>query len=214
MDVRIKTIITVLGRRYPDPKPFLKFRTPFESLVATILSAQCTDERVNKVTPALFVAANTPGKIVALGEKKLLPYIKSTGFFNAKTKNIIGASRMLIEKFGGRVPDNLKQLQKLPGVGRKTASVVMSQAFGIPAFPVDRHVFRVANRLALARAKTADKTAQQLEKNLPRANWIPLHIQLISHGRQICRPKPKCAICPLLPYCPEGQKRKHNVPFN
>lgn len=117
---------------------------------------------------------------------------------------------MIVEKFGGKVPTNLEELQKLPGVGRKTASVVLAQAFGIPAFPVDRHIFRVANRLALVRANDADKTAEQLEKNLPKKYWIPMHIQLVSHGRKICRPNPKCSACALLPYCPEGKKRIHS----
>lgn len=203
----VKNIIEVLGKRYPEPKPPLHFRTPFESLVATILSAQCTDERVNKVTPALFHAANTPQKILQLGEKRLRTYIQSTGFYKAKTKSLIGASKMLVEKFGGRVPSTLEELQKLPGVGRKTASVVLTQVFRIPAFPVDRHVLRVANRLALAKAKTPDETDFQLRKNIPEKYWIPLHLQLIFLGREICRPKPKCPVCPLLSYCQEGKKR-------
>lgn len=207
MDQQIKKIIHVLNKLYPNPKPFLHFRTPFELLVATILSAQCTDVRVNMVTPALFRAAGTPEKILRLGEKKLISYIRSTGFYRAKTKSLLGASKMIIEKFCGKVPKTPEALQKLPGVGRKTASVVLAQAFGIPAFPVDRHIFRVANRLALARAKNPDKTAEQLEKNLPKKYWIPMHIQLVSHGRKICRPNPKCGICRLIQYCPEGKIR-------
>lgn len=207
MEARIQKIIRVLNKFYPNPKPFLHFRTPFELLVATILSAQCTDVRVNMVTPALFRAANTPEKLLRLGEKKLIPYIRSTGFYRAKTKSLLGASKMIVEKFSGKVPASLEDLQKLPGVGRKTASVVLAQAFGIPAFPVDRHVFRVANRLALAHAKDAEKTAEQLEKNLPRKYWIPVHIQLVTHGRKICRPNPKCSACALLQYCPDGKTR-------
>lgn len=207
MDARIQKIIRILNKLYPNPKPFLHFRTPFESLVATILSAQCTDERVNKVTPALFRVANTAERLLRLGERKLIHYIRSTGFYRAKAKSLLGASKMIVEQFGGRVPNSLEELQKLPGVGRKTASVVLAQAFRIPAFPVDRHVFRVANRLALAHAKDADRTAEQLEKNLPRRYWIPVHIQLVSHGRKICRPNPKCGICRLLQYCPEGKIR-------
>lgn len=207
MDTRIQKIIQALNKLYPNPKPFLRFRTPFELLVATILSAQCTDVRVNMVTPALFRAAATPEKILRLGEKKLIPYIRSTGFYRAKTKSLLGASKMIVEKFGGKVPENLEDLQKLRGVGRKTASVVLAQAFGIPAFPVDRHIFRVANRLALAHTNNADHTAEQLEKNLPKKYWIPVHIQLVSHGRKICRPNPKCGECALLLYCPEGKQR-------
>lgn len=207
MDARIQKIIQALNKLYPNPKPFLKFRTPFELLVATILSAQCTDERVNMVTPSLFHMVNTPEKMLRLGEKKLMNYIKSTGFYRAKTKSLLGASKMIVEKFGGEVPETLEALQKLPGVGRKTASVVLSQAFHIPAFPVDRHVFRVANRLALAHAKTPDETDLQLRKNIPEKFWIPVHMQLVSHGRKICRPNPKCSACALLPCCPEGKNR-------
>ncbi len=207
MNALTKKIVGLLGKLYPDPKPFLSFRSPFESVVATILSAQCTDARVNKVTPALFHVANTPEKILALGEKKLMKYIKSTGFFRAKTKSIMGAARALVSKFGGKVPSSLEELQRLPGVGRKTASVVLSQSFGVPAFPVDRHVLRVANRLGLAHAKTPDKTDLQLRKKIQRGLWIPLHLQLISHGRTLCRPLPKCSICPLLRFCPDGARR-------
>lgn len=207
MDARTQKITGVLNRLYPNPKPFLNFRTPFESVVATILSAQCTDARVNIVTGPLFKAANTPEKMLALGEKKLMKLVRTTGFYRAKTKNILACSEMLMEKFNGAVPSTLEELQKLPGVGRKTASVVLCQSFGIPAFPVDRHVFRVANRLALAHAKTPEKTDIQLRENVPKKLWIPLHIQLISLGRNFCRPNPKCPACPLLLYCPEGKKR-------
>ena len=207
METRIKKIIETLGKLYPKPRAFLNFRSPFELLVATILSAQCTDERVNKVTPALFKAANTPEKIVALGQKKLMKYIFSTGFYRAKAKNIIATSKKLVEKFHSEVPTDFEVIQTLPGVGRKTASVVLAQAFKIPTFPVDRHVLRVANRLALAHAKTPHKTDLQLRKNIPQKFWIPVHIQLISLGRSFCRPKPLCETCPLLRYCTEGRRR-------
>lgn len=217
MKERIAKILATLNKLYPDPKPALKFSTPFESLVATILSAQCTDARVNIVTRGLFRVANTPEKILKLGEKRLEIFVRSTGFFHAKTKSLIGAAKIIIEKFGGRVPDNLEDLQILPGVGRKTASVVLAQAFGIPAFPVDRHIFRVANRLELAfvgngaksgikRAKTPEETDFALRKNIPEKFWIPLHLQLVYHGRLICRPKPKCKECALLKWCPYGKK--------
>lgn len=213
MNFRIRKIIVILNKLYPNPRPFLHFRTPFESLVATILSAQCTDERVNIVTKAFFKVANTPEKMLKLGARKVETYIKSTGFYRAKTKSLLGMSQMLLEKYGGKIPKTLEELQKLPGVGRKTASVVLAQAFHIPAFPVDRHIFRVANRLAIANAKDPDKTADQLQKQIPEKYWIPLHLQLVSHGRKICRPKPKCEICPLLAYCPEGQRRKQTGLF-
>lgn len=213
MNARIAKIIKTVNKLYPKPKPSLNFKTPFESLVATILSAQCTDQRVNKVTPALFRAANTPEKMLRLGEKKIMQYVKPTGFYKAKTKSLLGASKVIIENFAGRVPSTLENLQRLPGVGRKTASVVLAQAFKIPAFPVDRHIFRVANRLELAsaglngpkRAKTPEATDIALRKNIPEKFWIPLHLQLIYHGRLICRPKPKCGQCALLKWCPSCQ---------
>lgn len=206
-DTRIRNIIKGLNKLYPDPKPFLHFRNPYESLIATILSAQCTDERVNSVTKELFRVANTPEKILSLGEKKLMEYVKSTGFYRAKTKNILGSAKMILEKYRGQVPRLLEELQKLPGVGRKTASVVLAQAFHIPAFPVDRHVFRVANRLELAQGKDPTETDIQLREIIPKAYWISTHLQLVSHGRKICRPNPKCAVCSLLQWCPEGKKR-------
>lgn len=207
MDMRIKKIIATLNRLYPDPKPFLNFRTPYELLVATILAAQCTDARVNTVTPDFFKAADTPEKMLKLGSSKIEHYVRSTGFFRAKTKNILNMSKMLLEKFDSRVPDTMEDLQSLPGVGRKTASCVLAQGMHIPAFPVDRHIFRVANRLGLAHQKTPEKTDLEVRKNIPEKYWVNLHLQLVSHGRKICRPNPKCGICPLLPYCPDGQRR-------
>lgn len=205
MDARVKKIIEILGRLYPNPKLSLNFKTPFESLVATILSAQCTDARVNIVTRGLFAIANTPEKIIKLGAAKLEKIVKPTGFYRTKTKNVMTAAKTLIEKFSGEVPKTLEDLQKLPGVGRKTASVVLAQAFHIPAFPVDRHVLRVANRLGLAHSDDPTKTDLELRKNIPERCWIPLHLQLIYHGREICRPKPKCGECPLLKECPYGK---------
>lgn len=207
MDNRVKKIIGILERVYPDPKPSLRFKTPFESLASTILSAQCTDERVNLVTQKLFGIANTPEKLLNLSGKKLEAYVKPTGFYKAKTKNLLGASKKIISDFGGEVPGTLEELMSLPGVGRKTASVVLAQAFGIPAFPVDRHIFRVAGRLALCNAKTPDKADLELRKTVPEKYWIPMHLQLIYHGRKICRPRPHCPICPLLPHCPDGKIR-------
>ena len=207
MEVRIKKVVSTIQRMYPHPTPSLSFKNPFECLVATILSAQCTDVRVNIVTQELFPVANTPEKILALGEKGLIRYIRSTGFYRAKARHILGTCKKLIEDFGSTVPATLEELQTLPGAGRKTASVVLSQAFHIPAFPVDRHVLRVANRLALAHATTPDKTDLQLRKTIPKKWWIPFHIQLIYLGRQLCKPKPLCEKCPLLPLWPEGKKR-------
>lgn len=209
MDARIQKILKILDREYPNPKPSLHFSTPFELLVATILSAQCTDARVNIVTKNLFKAANTPEKIVKLGTAKLEKHIRSTGFYKAKTRSLLEMSRMLLGKFDGRVPDTLEKLTSLRGVGRKTASVVLSQAFDVPAFPVDRHVLRVTNRLGLAHHDNdPTKTDMEVRKKIPAKYWIRLHLQIIAHGRTICRPKPKCEICPLLRVCPEGIRRK------
>lgn len=208
MDARVRKIISALEKFHPDPKPSLHFKTPFQLLVATILAAQCTDERINKVTAALFRAASTPEKILKLGARRLAGFIKPTGFYRAKTKSIIGAARALIEKFKGRLPHTLEELQSLPGVGRKTASCVLAQAFSIPAFPVDRHVLRATNRLALAHAKDPTEADLQLRKKIPEKHWIHVHMQLVLLGRTFCRPLPKCKNCPLLHLCPEGQKRR------
>lgn len=216
MNSRTGKIIAALNKSYPNPKPSLEFKSPFELLVAAVLSAQCTDERVNIVTEKLFAVANTPKKILSLGGRKLMGYIKPTGFYRAKGKNLINASRKLVEDFDGKVPASLEKLQTLPGVGRKTASVILAQAFRIPAFPVDRHIFRVANRLAISNGaagkppKTPDETDLNLRKNIPKKLWIPMHLQLIYHGRAVCRPKPKCGICTLLPYCPAGKNFDSN----
>lgn len=199
-------MLEILERCWPNPLPPLNFKNPFESLIATMLSAQCTDARVNKVTPALFAAAPNPEKMYALGQKKIIEYIRSTGFFNAKSKNILATCEALLEKHNGEVPNDFEALQKLPGVGRKTASVVMCQAFKVPAFPVDRHVLRVAGRLGLSKAKNPDQTDLDLRAKIPQNRWIDAHLQLIFLGRSFCRPKPQCSECPLLTLCPYGQK--------
>jgi len=201
-------IIKIFNKLYPNPKPFLRYHSAFELLVSVILSAQCTDKRVNKVTPALFKAANTPQKILKLGKKGLIPYIHSCGFFNQKAKAILNASKSIIEKFNGKIPKTIAELTTIHGIGRKTAGVVISQAFHIPSFPVDTHVFRVSHRLGLSKAKTPDKTDYNLRRAFPKKQWIPIHIQMISHGRALCTArKPKCSVCPLLSICPEGKRR-------
>ncbi len=199
-------MLEILERSWPHPLPPLNFKNPFESLIATMLSAQCTDARVNLVTPSLFAAAPNPEKMYSLGQKNIIGFIRSTGFFNAKSKNILATCAALIEKHGGEVPNDFEALQKLPGVGRKTASVVMCQAFKVPAFPVDRHVLRVAERLGLSKAKNPDQTDLDLRSKIPQNRWIDAHLQLIFLGRSFCRPKPQCSECPLLTVCPYGQK--------
>ena len=195
--------LKILEETYRGAKPELKFGSPFELLVAVILSAQCTDKRVNLVTAQLFPVANTPEKFLRLGQARLEEIIKPCGYFRAKAEHIIGASKMLIEKFGGKVPSDFDELIQLPGVGRKTANVVTSVAFKNPAIAVDTHVFRLANRLKLAEGKTPLEVELGLQKIIPREKWSDAHHWLIRHGRDICRARnPKCAECPLNKICP------------
>lgn len=206
--------LAILARTYPNAKPALEFHTPFELLVATILSAQSADVMVNLCTRELFPVANTPEQIAAMTEEELFPYIKRCGFFNTKGRHILETARILVTRYGGEVPADLELLQTLPGVGRKTANVVASNAFGIPAIAVDTHVFRVSNRIGLANAKNVEKTEEQLQKAIPREHWSQAHHWLIFHGRQICAArKPKCEICPLIDLCEFYKKNKaENTP--
>ena len=195
-------VLAILRETYPNAKPALDFTSPFELLVATILSAQSTDVMVNKCTAELFPVANTPEAIAAMTEETLFPYIKRCGFFNTKGRHILETARILVAQYGGEVPASIETLQTLPGVGKKTANVVASNAFGIPAIAVDTHVFRVSNRIGLADAKNVEKTEEQLQKAIPREDWTQAHHWLIYHGRQICDArKPKCEICPLSHLC-------------
>ena len=198
----IEKILEILEENYGNYKCGLNFSTPFELLVSTILSAQCTDERVNVVTKELFKDANTPQEIYDLGEYGLLKYIKSCGLSNTKSKNIIKTCKILIDDYNGVVPNSMEILMKLPGVGRKTANVVLSNAFGVPAIAVDTHVQRVSNRIGLAESNDVLKTEQMLMKCLPEEKWSDTHHELIWHGRKVCLArKPGCVICPLSEYC-------------
>ena len=198
----VNTILKILSETYPEAKCALKFGSPYELLVATMLSAQCTDVRVNKVTSELYKEFNTPEKMVSLTEEELGEKIKSCGFFRNKSKHILEASRTIMEKYQGQVPDTMEKLITLPGVGRKTADVVLSNAFGVPAIAVDTHVFRVSNRLGIARGNTPHKVEMELMKNIPKDMWSYSHHYLIWHGRQICKSrKPDCEHCPVAPYC-------------
>jgi len=195
-------ILKALHKEFPDAHCELIYSTPFELLIATILSAQCTDERVNTVTASLFAEANTPEAIIALGQIGLENKIRSLGLFHNKAKNIIAACRILVEDFEGRVPEELDLLRQLPGVGRKTANVVGSNAFGIPAIAVDTHVFRVAHRLGLAQGKTPEKVEDELMEIFPRTSWSLVHHLLIFQGRRICLArKPHCQKCPVARLC-------------
>lgn len=198
----IEKTLKVLSETYPNAKCALKFKSPYELLVSTILSAQCTDVRVNQVTEELYKEYNTPEKMISLTEEELGEKIRSCGFYKNKSKNILGATRDIIQKYGGEVPKTMEELIELPGVGRKTANVVLSNAFGVPAIAVDTHVFRVSNRLGISKGDTPDQVEKGLMENVPREMWSDTHHYLIWHGRQICKArKPQCEICPLAPYC-------------
>ena len=196
-------MIRVLSEVYVDAKPALAFRNPFELLVAVILSAQCTDQRVNIVTKRLFEKAATADAIVRMGLSRLEKEIHECGFFRTKAKNILATSEILARDYGGEVPEDFDALISLPGVGRKTANVVMSIAFHYPAIAVDTHVFRVANRLHLAVGETPEEVERGLQKAIPREQWSDAHHWLIWHGRKICKSRrPLCVDCPLAKLCP------------
>lgn len=204
-----KEALALLEKAYPDAKPALEFANPFELLVATMLSAQCTDKQVNKCTRVLFPIANTPEKIAAMTEEELDGYIHSCGFYRTKGKHILETANILLAQYGGEVPKDRDVLTTLPGVGRKTANVVVSNAFGVPAIAVDTHVFRVSNRIGLAEASTVEKTEAQLMENIPKADWGKAHHWLIYHGRQVCAAqRPKCETCPVAAVCETFQGKK------
>ncbi len=205
-------VLSELARLYPDAKPALEFRSPYELLVAVILSAQCTDERVNKVTRVLFEKHAAPRDMLSLSQEELERYIYSCGFYHNKAQHILSATRDILEKFGGEVPATLEDLRTLAGVGRKTANVVYAVAFGGDAIAVDTHVFRVSNRLGLAHSNTPEKTEQQLMAAIPKDDWSKAHHWLIFHGRRVCHSqKPDCANCTLAKKCEFYQKTKPTV---
>lgn len=199
-------ILRRMEQVYADAKPALHFHNAYELLVATILSAQCTDVRVNKVTKDLFVHYKNAEELSRADYSELCDEIHSCGCYAVKAKNLINTAKLLMEQFGGEVPQTMEELTTLPGVGRKTANVVLSNAFGIPGFAVDTHVFRVSNRLGLAHAKDVAKTEEQLCALVPREKWGNAHHWLIYHGRQICSArKPKCGECFLKDICPSSE---------
>ena len=206
---RFTHILAELENLYPEAKPALHFANPYQLLVAVILSAQCTDVKVNMVTPALFAAYPD-----AAAPEDVEPYIKTCGLYHNKAKNLVETGRAIVERFGGEVPADHEALTTLPGVGRKTANVVMSCAFGADAIAVDTHVFRVTNRLGLADASDVVKTEEQLMVNIPKDKWSRAHHWLIYHGRRVCAArKPACETCTLHEWCeyaadgnPKGKK--------
>lgn len=200
-------ILKILEEEYRDMGCALVYNSPFELLVATMLSAQTTDITVNKATEVLFKKYNTPEQIANIDINELQEYIKTCGFYKTKSQNIINTSKKILSNFNGMVPQTMEELTSLPGVGRKTANVVMSNAFGKDAIAVDTHVFRVSNRLGLANANNVDDTEKDLMKNIPKEYWSRAHHWIIWHGRKVCAArKPKCDICKLQHLCNYNNK--------
>ncbi|MBO8141957.1 MAG: endonuclease III [Firmicutes bacterium] len=199
---RVRAILERLAEMYPGARCELNYSTPFELLVACILSAQCTDRRVNIVTARLFPRYNSPEHFAALAPEQLAEKIRDCGLYRNKARHIVELSRRLLEDYDGKVPTSREELMKLPGVGRKTANVVLSNAFGVPAIAVDTHVFRVANRIGLAEASDPLSTELQLMDAIPKELWSQAHHWLIHHGRALCSARrPQCTACPIRPYC-------------
>jgi len=202
-----KKALEILEEMYPEAKAELVFSNPYEMMVATILSAQCTDKQVNKVTPAVFARYPDACAMAEARVEDLYPMVKSCGF-KTKASNIIAACRIIRDEFGGQVPDRMEDLVRLPGVGRKTANVVLSNAFGIPAFAVDTHVFRVSNRIGLCRAETVEETERKMTRLIPREKWGNAHHWLIWHGRRVCKAqRPLCEECGLKEICDYRKKQ-------
>lgn len=198
----IEAFYGALAAALPEPKSELEYTNPYTLLVAVVLSAQATDKGVNKATRGLFAAADTPEKMVALGEEAVRDHIKTIGLFNTKAKNVVALSRILVDRYGGAIPHDRDALETLPGVGRKTANVVLNVAFGMPTIAVDTHIFRISNRTGLAIGKTPRAVEDRLEKITPKAFVQNAHHWLILHGRYICKArKPDCAHCVVRDIC-------------
>lgn len=208
MKKRYADIVGWFEENMPLPKPELHFDNAWQLLVAVMLSAQCTDKRVNMVTPALFEAYPTPAAMAAAGFEEVLQYTKSVSYPNSKTQHLIDAAKMIMSDFGGEVPSDGEQLQKLPGVGRKTANVVTSVLWDNPVIAVDTHVFRVARRLGLSKGTTPLAVEKDLTANIPAEKRPTAHHWLILHGRYVCKAlKPQCGKCGLAPFCAEYKKK-------
>lgn len=206
---RIDKIFSLLEENYDDAQIALEFESPFTLLIATILSAQCTDERVNKVTPGLFKKFPDAKAFASGNLEEIEKEIFSTGFYKAKAKNIKECCRMLVEKHGGKIPSNMDELTQLPGVGRKTSSVVLGNAFGVPAIAVDTHVKRLSNLLGIIDSDDAEKIEYKLMEILPEKKWAIACHWLMSHGRKICiARRPKCGECFLAKHCPSASIEK------
>jgi len=196
-----RAILKKLEKQHPNADTELHYSNPYELLVATILSAQCTDERVNQVTPALFKRYPDASSLARASASELEPQIQSTGFFRAKSKSLLGMAKAVAGQHQGAIPASMDELTELPGVGRKTANVVLGHALGVPGLPVDRHVLRVSNRIGIAKSDDPEVVEQQLGAALPAAKWIVASDTLILHGRRICKPKPLCDKCAVPADC-------------
>ena len=203
----METVFDILAARQPDPRTELHFKNPFTLLVAVVLSAQATDVGVNKATGPLFAVADTPEKMVALGEERIRDYVKTIGLFNTKAKNVFALSQLLIDHHNSIIPEDGRALEALPGVGRKTANVVLNEAFGHPTIAVDTHIFRVGNRTGMAPGKDPDAVEKELNRRVPDRFKLGAHHWLILHGRYVCKArKPDCSICSIADYCLYAQK--------
>lgn len=205
---RIGEIIEILRKNYSRSRTTLKFETPLQIMVSTILSAQCTDERVNMITPALFKKYKTAADFASADQEELEEEIRSTGFFRNKTKSIIGASKKIVEDFGGEVPDSMEELITLPGVARKTANIVLSSSFKkVEGIAVDTHVKRLSQRLGLSKEKDPNKIERDLMAIVPKEDWLDFNYMLVNHGRKICPArKPLCSSCDISHLCPSAEE--------
>lgn len=209
-----KTITDLLLKKYPHPKSALDFRSPFELLIATILSAQCPDTRVNQVTRTLFTKYPGPEQFIEAGAERIEREIAVISYYRSKAKSIVGCCRKLVEDFGGKVPQGMDDLVTLPGVGRKTANVILASAFGLQAIPVDTHVLRVSGRLGLSHSNNPDKVEKELMQQIAPDAWSRFSLALILHGRETCTAKqPRCSVCVLFRPCewPEKTLQKKNA---
>lgn len=199
---RVRRIYELLAEAYPRVRSMLRFADPFQLFVAVLLSAQTTDRQVNRITAPLFAAVPGPEAMAAMQPEELEPYLRGCGLFRNKSRFLVEASRMIVQAFGGAVPDNFEDLTSLPGIGRKGANVILNTAFGKPALAVDTHVFRVSRRLGLAAADSVEGVEEELKEQLPPEEWGDVHRRLITHGRAVCRArKPNCGGCTLKDYC-------------
>ena len=206
-------IIKELQRLYPDTRCFLHYKTPFQLLCAVILSAQCTDERVNIVAPELFKVFPTPEKLAKAKTKDVEKLVKSTGFYHNKAKNLMGAAQALLALYKGKMPKTIEEMVEIPGVGRKTANVVLGEVYGISeGITVDTHVTRLSNRLGWTKHQDAVKIEQDLMKIVPKEEWLYFSHRLIQHGRKVCDARrPLCSVCTLAKWCPSAERIKSNA---